>query len=375
MKALFEISKKYIFMVGCLFLICALFSQKDALATTVKIVEPDELDRFMNVGVSRLFIDGVIDEATPAQVEKILSSHNGEMQVYLNSPGGNLFSGIKTGKILRKYRATTFVGKYRYLGKSENKPRVYEIEPGGCESACAFAFLGGHYRFMYSSKSKLGVHRFWSVDGPKVDDIDNAQVITAAIVNYLNEMQIDSALMNYVVLAGKNEMKYLDNEIMRKLNVTNDGRALPEWSIDIGKNGVYLSGRQDIMTGGGQLLMFCDAARIIMLTRTEVGSKNAKMIIDERFIPKFLVKKIGSLWPDSLFEINPTVFLNNAGNIDTTFIYPYRIDQTLDRLDAIGVGYFTPDKSGRFIGFVLDIGSDENRTRIKKFLSNCNNAE
>ena len=224
---------------------------------------------------------------------------------------------------------------------------------------------------MYSSQSKLGVHRFWSVAGPKVDDLDSGQVITAAIVNYLSEMQIDSALMNYVVLAGKNEMKYLDDEIMRKLNVTNDGRASPEWSIDIGKNGAYLSGRQDIMIGGGQVVMFCDAGRIIMLTRAEVGSKNAQMIIDERFIPNFMVKKLGGLAPDSLFEIKPTVFVKDGDYIDTTFIYPYRLDQVLDRLDAIGVGYMVPDKSGRFIGFVLDVGSDGNRTRIKKFLSNC----
>ena len=371
MKALSGKSRKYISMVGFLLLACALSSQKYALATTVKVVEPDAVDRFMNVGVSRLFIDGVIDEATPAQVEKILSSHNGEMEVYLNSQGGNLVAGLKMGKIFRKYRAATFVGKYRHLGKSENNPRVYRIEPGGCESACAFAFLGGYYRFMYSSQSKLGVHRFWSVAGPKVDDLDSGQVITAAIVNYLSEMQIDSALMNYVVLEGKNEMKYLDDEIMRKLNVTNDGRASPEWSIDIGKNGAYLSGRQDIMIGGGQVVMFCDAGRIIMLTRAEVGSKNAQMIIDERFIPNFMVKKLGGLAPDSLFEIKPTVFVKDGDYIDTTFIYPYRLDQVLDRLDAIGVGYMVPDKSGRFIGFVLDVGSDGNRTRIKKFLSNC----
>ena len=95
MKALSGKSRKYISMVGFLLLACALSSQKYALATTVKIVEPDALDRFMNVGVSRLFIDGVIDEATPAQVEKILSSHNGEMEVYLNSQGGNLVAGLK----------------------------------------------------------------------------------------------------------------------------------------------------------------------------------------------------------------------------------------------------------------------------------------
>ncbi len=355
----------------CCVLLAVASAQSNALAATVKVVGPDELDRFMNNGVSRLFIEGAIEGSTPAQVEKILSSYDGEMDVFINSQGGSLVAGLQTGKVLRKYRATTYVGKYRLTGKVGNSPRVYEIEPGRCESACAFAFLGGHYRIMYSSQSKFGVHRFWSVAGPKVDDLDSGQVITAAIVNYLSEMHIDSALMNYVVSAGKNEMKYLDEEIMRKLNVTNDGRGVPEWSIDIGKTGTYLSGRQDIMTGGGRVVMLCDAGRIIMLTRAEVGSKNAQMIIDERFIPSFMVKEIGDFAPDSLFEIKPTLFKKDAGNIDTTFIYPYRLDQVLDKLDAIGVGYLNPDKSGRFIGFVLDIGNNENRGRIKNFLSNC----
>lgn len=365
------ISRKLISSVGCLLLV-TLFLQNDVFATTVKIVEPDALDRFMNFYVSRLFIDGVIDEATPVQVEKILSGYNGEMQVYLNSQGGNLIAGLKLGKILRKYRATTLVAKYRHTGKSRNSPRVYEIDPGACESACAFAFLGGYYRLMYSNQSKLGVHRFWSTSGPKVDDLDSGQVMTTAIVNYLSEMQVDPALMNHVVSAGKNEMKHLDYGIMRKLNVTNDGRALPQWSIEIGKNGAYLSGYQNIRIGDGSVVMMCDAGRIVMLTRAQVGSRSAQMIIDERFTPHFMVKKNGDQAPDSLFEITPTAFKKYGEYVDATFIYPYKLEEILGGLDAFGVGYLAPDQSGRFIGFVLDVGGDENRQRINNFLSNCN---
>ena len=91
--------------------------------------------------------------------------------VYLSSPGGNLYEGMRLGMFGRERRIKTVV------------------EGGGvCASACAIAFLGGSdsegkpWRSS-STDSRLGFHAFRAVSDGKLGS-DDVQKIVADILRY-----------------------------------------------------------------------------------------------------------------------------------------------------------------------------------------------
>src|ERR1700694_4156912 len=71
--------------------------------------------------------------------------------LYLDSPGGNLFEGMKLGRVIRKHSLFTTVGKINPKPKGD-------VLPAHCLSACTLAFLGGEFRF-WKDGSIFGVHR------------------------------------------------------------------------------------------------------------------------------------------------------------------------------------------------------------------------
>lgn len=366
-----NISQRLLYIFSAVFIALAAHPPSNALAATIRVVKPDALDEFMNQGVTRVFVDGIIDESTPRQLEITLKSLGNGQWVFLNSPGGSLFAGMEAGRVLRKFSSTTYVGEYGFKGKQGGGTRVYEIKPGRCESACAFVFMGGLFRFMYSEESKFGVHRFWSTAGTASSDLDRGQIITAAIANYLSEMQINTEAISQLVSAGKNEMNYLNRDLLEKLNITNNGRAPAQWTIDIEK-GVdpYLLGQQDVISGGGRLLMQCDSGATFIAALAKVGIENAKMIVREKFTPYLMARLSKSSSPILLHEIDSSTLEADKDNVRVVF-YTAGVGKFIDRFDAIGVGFIKPDRPDVYIGFVVDIGKVENRARIKRFLSNC----
>lgn len=367
-----DISQKMLCLFSALFITLFIHMPGSALAATINVVKPDELDEFMNYRQHSVFIDGKIDENTPKQLENVLKTLGNSQWVFINSPGGSLFGGMETGRVLRKYNSTTYVGEYRYTGKQKNGPRVYSVEPGKCESACAFAFLGGYFRYMSSRESRFGVHRFWSNTGSKPDDLDRGQIITTAIANYLSEMQIDAGMMSQMVSVGKDEMNYLTETIMEKLKIINNGRAQSKWTIDVHKElGAILTGHQDIATGQGLINIYCSAGMRVMGTTAWFGADTAQMIVDKKFLTNLMATETNSKGADILYRVQPTSFYFDGDMLKTAFFINSRLEQILDKIDAIGVGYVDPNKPGLYIGFVVDIGISENRTRIKNFLTSC----
>jgi hypothetical protein len=60
---------------------------------------------------------------------------------------------------------------------------------------------------MAGKTSRYGVHRFSSTTGNH--DSDTAQIVSASMVQYIREMEVDTALFDAMTLVGKNEIKIL----------------------------------------------------------------------------------------------------------------------------------------------------------------------
>lgn len=102
--------------------------------------------------------------------------------IYLASPGGSLYEGMRLGMLFKKLSVKTVVEGGR-----------------DCASACALAFLGGRdgngrpWRSS-SSTSRLGFHAFSSADSPLQDESET-QLVVSQVLAYGREVDAPLELL------------------------------------------------------------------------------------------------------------------------------------------------------------------------------------
>lgn len=161
-----------------------------------------------------MIIDGPIEAGLAERVRAELAIFEGPT-VYLNSPGGNLGEAVEIGRLIREAGRDTAIGATDTIPKND----LCDVEclfpyggfPGAgvCESACAYAFLGGVVRHM-DKDDRLGFHRFYA-PGRDVTEAQT-QIIAGQLISYMVEMEVDARL--FVVAAGEDtgSMHYVTRE-------------------------------------------------------------------------------------------------------------------------------------------------------------------
>ena len=149
-----------------------------------------------------IIASGVITKQTPDKFREYVENEfsDGEV-VLLHSKGGNLAGGVELGRAIREYGLSTEIGN----GVS-SKDEFWEWPGAGvCESACAYAFMGGRRR-AFDNEDKLGFHRFYSptqnIDG------ESAQVLSGLLVQYMVEMGIDARVFTFASQENDRSMFY-----------------------------------------------------------------------------------------------------------------------------------------------------------------------
>lgn len=147
-------------------------------------------------------------DETAAKFASFLGDDAGEFrQIRLCSYGGSLAEGIKLGRLLRKNGFTTDVSfcftesRVDDDGSTVEPVSRYELRDAVCESACALAFLGGVFRSAY--EGALSFHQFAlpeEIDRPLKSQrslsgvLIDAQIMSADVISYLNDMDVDAIL-------------------------------------------------------------------------------------------------------------------------------------------------------------------------------------
>lgn len=284
--------------------------------------------------------------------------------VYINSPGGNLLAGMEIGRLLRDAGANTRVGtlvaddSLDFLGK----PGVKHL-PGQCFSACILAFLGGVYRFG-TKESEYGVHRFSSRLGPASSDFDLAQIISAAVGAYIREMDVDPGLFDLMVEEGKERIRMLDGMELARLNVVNNGRKKPEWSIEAIEGAQYLRGMQDTAYGQGKALMACDSQRLFLQSYYFGGSKRSPQIATGSWHHELVVS-------GKTFPLGEPVHIMVRGPLLITSFYLTR-EQALAITLSSSISHQISPSSDSFMyfGYSIDIPKIASG-KVNAFIRNC----
>jgi Clp protease len=289
-----------------------------------------------------IVLDGPIDERAAQRLrEEITGREIASATVILNSPGGLLMEGIALGRLIRQ------------LGFSTS------VAPGGvCHSACVFALLGGVYRFG-AAQSRIGVHRFSSSSAAV--DADTAQVVAAAVVNYIREMGADVDLFDRMTRKGSGQLLVLGQKELRQLGVINDGRLAARWALQAQGPVMVLKGVQETSEGKGEVRLSCQDNQVQFQLAFSAGERADELVsaatrhlmrIGEGFVPL----------PEPVEPLSA-----HEGYVSGTFVLGPGQLKRLANPDSIG---YAVQSSGRSSGFAVDTagGGAED---ISNFLASC----
>lgn len=204
-----------------LYTLLILSTNAQAQQMTIDVFNPDNSSGISGKNNIVIYLSGQIDSRAANRLKttlnKLPSSKNG-YDFVLNSPGGLVYTGIEIGRYIRSLpKSRTYIGQPH--GKLNHNNLAASLRSGSCESACSLAFLGGQQRYIPKS-SRYGVHQFYTENlTPRHDDISLAQIATADIVTYLNEMGVDSNLISEMAYTDKNKMRYLTQSQLVQFNV------------------------------------------------------------------------------------------------------------------------------------------------------------
>lgn len=302
-----------------------------------------------------IYLDGEIDAQAGKRLEAFLKKNNVAYTstVVLNSPGGNLGAGMELGRVIRKYGLSTTVGR------KEVHPAYDSVTAGACMSSCTLAYLGGTFRYL-PEQSRFGVHRFYATK-PGNLDADTAQMLSAFIVTYMKEMDIDVELYRLSTLAGGDTIYEVPHATLERIGAVNKGFERPKWTIEGNNDLVYLKGERNTAFGINKFIVYCGAKQPFLHVifdpqgRTDEVMQLGQhdLVIDGQNIPVTPnVKDIKNGWYNGVYNLSP------------------RLLAAIAKAQTVGMMLRPTAQAPIFLGFdKLPLAGGEQR--VRSYLSTC----
>lgn len=162
-------------------------------------------------GKNALLIRGEFERSDDVDALTQAVRATGATIVTFDSNGGNIVTAIKYGR------------KIRQLGIS-----TIQLRSSNCASACALAFVGGVQRL--AEAGSIGVHQASFTEDVVIDGheaVAAVQSLTAEILQYLEDMGVDSKLLQLSLSIPSNDMRYMTAAEMESYRVTVRSSGLP----------------------------------------------------------------------------------------------------------------------------------------------------
>ena len=164
-----------------------------------------------NGGQFLVYVSGSIEAGDTERFASFITRNNvTDALVILNSPGGSLMESLKFGQFVRNRHFDTDVGAQGNWSNSI------------CASACSYIFAGGVYRYLENHSGKLGIHQFSSASGT-TGEIGDIQLLSGAVVEYLEEMGVDARAFSLATTVSPNEIVWVTPTQALNLRLANNG--------------------------------------------------------------------------------------------------------------------------------------------------------
>lgn len=216
-----------------------------------------------------IIVEGQIEAGLTDQLRAFIGNGRDARRVVLNSPGGNLGEALKLGRYLREADLDTSIGSSAAMTRDADgrlaPMTLAAAGPGRCESACAYAFMGGVRRALRED-DVLGLHRFHA-PGQTIDG-DSAQQLSGMLISYMVEMGIDARIFTLASLQGSDQMHHVTVTEAEAYDVTTPFGYAPVF-LEPYKDGLIASAKRldtvSAYSGVDQVTFFCRGGQPLVL--------------------------------------------------------------------------------------------------------------
>ena len=331
--------------------------------------------------IQNIYAEGVIEAGTTSKFLAFVKEHHVQAgaTVFFNSPGGNLVQGVVLGEAIRRLKFDTDVG-HRGPPRPESNEKILEaisgatspmplLEQGVCMSSCSLAFLGGVHRYV-EAKSIFGVHRFSS--GGSQATLDDAQIVSGALVEYIARMGVDARLFELMTEVGPSAIRILTSEELAGMRVTTPAKEKEEWRLKAIPGGIYLVGTLVDIRGTSKLIFFCERPKNVLWSLVIVPAGNdqsANLMMSDRAGAGYFVD--GDI---RAVSEAPSQFKIERKNLEisiTWLVHPADIQAIVSAKENTGFAILSK-MNGIFYGLEIGFGSNgEGRSMIGNYANNC----
>lgn len=214
------------------------------------------------------YLAGPIDDAAVAQVRQLLDE--GKLapgsDVYLDSSVGDIASGMALGRLFRASRFNTHLGTWH----TGNSPAL----PATCLDACAYAYLGGVYRWSPSGSDRIGLH-----DNQQPGGASKPSTQAPDIGSYVESMGMHPA--DFAQAAGLvvNGIAWWSTEKLVPAGVANNGRLPLEATYQkVPGTPPTLVLSQTVRGRQDQVTLQCAPGQVTLAARYVVGSERTGLL-------------------------------------------------------------------------------------------------
>ncbi len=229
----------------------------------------------------QLYLAGTINAAAVEQVRQLLQSGKAPpgTDVYLDSSAGDAAAGMELGKLFRDARFNTHLGTWH----TGSTPAL----PATCLDACAYAWLGGVYRWSPSGADRIGLH------GDLLPNRDTAVPGTpspAELRSYIAAMDVRPEQIAQVGGLVVNGIAWWKTEQLLPAQVANNGRLpLAASYRKTPGDAPTLVLSQTVRGQQNQVTLQCAPGQITLSARYTVGDERAQNLAARAMYAYFVV--------------------------------------------------------------------------------------
>jgi hypothetical protein len=278
--------RRYLLGSACMLLLCAGFAATaGARATAARSASAkqgsgqlavqinDDKITLQITKVPQVYLYGVIDADAPQRVAALIKSWkipNGS-DIYLNASGGDLRAGMALGRLFRAGAMSTHLGTPR---QPKNAP--VQAKTAICTDACAYAYLGGLYRWTPSGYDRIGL----KPADPKPDAATQAPDDVAA---YVKEMGVKPESLAPPPSASHDETLWLSADHMLETGLANNGNQPLTATFTPSPGAPSLVISQVFRNGEHRIAMQCNPGVVNVTVSDVVGAQRARQIVARGF--------------------------------------------------------------------------------------------
>lgn len=279
---------------------------------------------------TQVYLSGVIDADAPQRLDAWLKAGKipAGSDVYLDATGEDMGAGFALGRLFRSNSLVTHVGTLRRPGEPPKAAL--------CTDACAYAYLGGLYRWSASGMDRIGVHQAHVPAIRKAEAGRNQAADEAAA--YLKSMDANPWAFYRAPTPPKTEMVWFDSEQLLGWGLSNNGRQPLNASYQRASVPATLTFSQIVRGGDNKVTLVCAPEGVTLTAYYTVGHERARQLVARE--------------SRSYFEINEQEITPQqsgrarAVNEAIVFSRPLSMEQLASFLSTYSMGAWIKDKSG-----------------------------